>query len=330
MRSWLLGVGVLLIAALIGSFIIVERAVERFEGPGPLDAERVVVIPRGASVEAIAGALADAGVIADAMLFKISVRLLEAGRGLKAGEYSFPAAVSMRGAMELLESGRAVVRNLTVPEGLTSVEIMTLVAQADGLSGVLGSRPAEGSLLPETYHFSLDDGRAEMVARMAAAMSRSLSELWAKSAPGLPLKSPEEALILASIVEKETGVAAERAVVASVFINRLKHGMRLQSDPTVVYGITRGQGPLGRPLTRRDLQSASAYNTYSIDGLPPGPIANPGRAALEAVLHPAQTRYLYFVADGTGGHAFAETLAEHNRNVAKWRKAKRAQTQSAQ
>ncbi len=200
-----------------------------------------------------------------------------------------------------------------------------MVAAAEGLSGETGPVPPEGSLLPETYHYSWNDDRAALVERMQTGMEVVLAELWPERAEGLPINTPEEAVILASIVEKETGVAEERPLVASVFVNRLKRGMRLQSDPTVVYGLTNGQRPLGRTLTFRDLDRPSPYNTYTNGGLPPGPIANPGRAALEAVLHPAESRYLYFVADGTGGHAFAKTLVEHNRNVAKWRKIQRQQ-----
>ena len=196
-------------------------------------------------------------------------------------------------------------------------------AAAEALSGDVGAVPGEGLLLPETYHFTRDDERAALLRRMAEAMDRTLAELWAARAEGLPLKTPDEALILASMIERETGVAGERPLVASVFVNRLRRGMRLQSDPTVVYGITGGREPLGRALTRQDMQTITASHHYTIDGLPPGPIANPGRAALEAALHPAESGYLYFVADGTGGHAFATTLQEHNRNVAKWRKIQR-------
>ena len=323
MRSWLIGLGLALICLILAAIGVWHLAVERFEGPGPLSTERIVIIPRGTGVEQIAQTLASAGVIENPLLFELGVRVLEAGRRLKAGEYRFPAALSMRGAVEILELGQTVVHGLTVPEGLTSAQTVALVAAAEALSGDAGAVPEEGKLLPETYHFKRDDERAALLRRMAEAMDRTLAELWAKRAEDLPLKTPDEALILASMIERETGEAGERPLVASVFVNRLRRGMRLQSDPTVVYGITGGQGPLGRALTRQDLQAPSAYNTYTIDGLPPGPIANPGRAALEAALRPAESRYLYFVADGTGGHAFATTLQEHNRNVAKWRKVQR-------
>ncbi|MFQ5774520.1 MAG: endolytic transglycosylase MltG [Kiloniellaceae bacterium] len=297
-------------------------AVDRFDGPGPLAADTVVYIPRGTSMGDIARQLERDGVIDDSLVFRLGVRVLGVTRNLKAGEYLFPATVSMRGVVDVLLEGKTVVRRLTLPEGATSAEAAALVENAEGLDGHLTSVPPEGSLLPETYHYARGDSRAEMIARMRTALETVLDELWPKRTPNLPLATPQEAVVLASIVEKETGVAEERPLVASVFINRLKSGMRLQSDPTVVYALTGGAGPLGRTLTRKDLETPSAYNTYVVDGLPPRPIANPGRAALEAVLNPAQTAYLYFVADGNGGHAFAKTLKEHNRNVAKWRKLK--------
>lgn len=292
----------------------------RYEAPGPLSAETIVVVPRGAGLAAIADDLAAAGVIADPTLFRIGVRLFGDARALQAGEYAFPPAASMQDAAELIASGRTVVHRLTVPEGLTSVEVVALLEAAEPLDGTIEAVPPDGALLPETYHFHRGDSRAAVLQRMDEAMDAALEELWDKRAPNLPLNTPEEALVLASIIEKETGVDAERALVAGVFVNRLKKGMPLQSDPTVVYGITEGKAPLGRSLTRKDLANPTPYNTYQIAGLPPGPIANPGRAALEAALNPAETDFLYFVAAGDGGHAFAKTLAEHNRNVAKWRK----------
>ena len=304
-------------------------ALQRFERPGPLQADATVVVPRGAGLSSIAALLEEAGVIEDTILFKLGVRLQGSARELKAGEYAMPAGVSMRGAFEILARGETVARWLTIAEGLSSVEIVALVAAAEGLTGETGQVPPEGSLLPETYHFSLGDDRGELIARMRSSLDEALAELWPKRAEGLPIKTPEEALILASIVEKETGVPEERPLVASVFVNRLNRGMRLQSDPTVVYGLTNGKAPLGRALIFRDLEKPTPYNTYVINGLPPGPIANIGRTAIEAVLHPAETKYLYFVADGSGGHAFAKTLTAHNKNVAKWRKIQRAQKQKA-
>ncbi len=313
--------GLAVLALLAGGAAI--YGFKHFERAGPLAQDTLVVIERGAGLESIARLLEAEGVVEDARLFRWGVRLLGSARGLKAGEYAFPAGVSMRGAYEILDRGETVARWLTVAEGLTSHEIVELVASAEGLSGETGPVPPEGSLLPETYHYSLNDDRAALIERMQTGLEVVLAELWPQRAEGLPIKTLDEAVILASIVEKETGVPEERPLVASVFINRLKRGMRLQSDPTVVYGITGGTGPLGRRLLLKDLERPGPYNTYTNGGLPPAPIANPGRAALEAVLNPADTRYLYFVADGTGGHVFAKTLIEHNQNVAKWRKIRR-------
>ncbi|MGF1609369.1 MAG: endolytic transglycosylase MltG [Kiloniellales bacterium] len=326
-RRLLIGSALLLPTLLVALGIAAHLLLKSFEAPGPLADERVVVVPRGSGLAAIAQKLEEAGVVSNALMFRLGVRIEGAARTLKAGEYSFPAAVSMRGAMELLQSGKTVIRRITFPEGLTSVELIALLNAADGLSGAITEVPAEGALLPDTYHYSLDDPRAAILERMLVGRDEVLAALWPQRAEGLPIATPEEALVLASIVEKETGVADERPLVAGVFVNRLRKGMLLQSDPTVVYGITEGSGPLGRALTRQDLQTPSPYNTYAIKGLPPGPIANPGRAALEAVLNPVETDYLYFVADGSGGHAFARTLDEHNRNVAKWRKLQRQRSQ---
>ena len=298
----------------------------RFDAAGPATVETTVRIPQGLGVNAIGRQLADAGVIDSPRLFSLGVRLLGGERPLQAGEYRFPAGVSARQVMETMIAGRTVPRRLTVAEGLTTAEIMTLLAEAEGLQGDLPPEsewPDEGTFLPETYFYSWGDSRSMLLERMAGAMDETLAELWLDRAPDLPLQTPREALTLASIVEKETAVASERPRVAAVFINRLNRGMPLQSDPTVIYAVTQGREVLERALTRRDLANDHPYNTYVISGLPPGPIANPGRASIEAVLNPVQTKELYFVADGNGGHAFAETLAEHNRNVARWRALKR-------
>ncbi|MEX2648273.1 MAG: endolytic transglycosylase MltG [Alphaproteobacteria bacterium] len=292
-----------------------------FARPGPSAEARVILLPKGAGLGTIAELLAYEGAIESPLLFRLAVRIEGRARVLKAGEYEIPAGASGRAIMALLVEGKTVVHRLTVPEGLTSAEIIGLLAAAEALDGDSGPLPPQGSLLPETYHFTRGDDRAALVERMRRDMAEALAGLWAERAEGLPLASSEEAIVLASIVEKETGVAAERPLIAGVFYNRLAKGMPLQSDPTVVYALTGGAGPLGRALTRADLKVDSPYNTYLAAGLPPGPIANPGRAALEAVLKPAETDALYFVADGSGGHAFAATLEEHNRNVAKWRKA---------
>jgi UPF0755 protein len=297
------------------------RGFTKFHEPGPASAPTTLVIDQGMGVRAIADKLAAADIIAEPLIFAAGVRVYAEGRPLRAGEYEFPARVSMRQAMQQMIDGATVVRRLTIPEGLTSAEIVALVAAASGLEGALPPAvPADGTLLPETYFYSKGDTRAQVLTRMEKAMTDALAELWPGRDAAVPLTTAAEAVTLASIVEKETGKAEERPRVAAVFFNRLGRGMPLQSDPTVIYALTDGSGPLDRALTRADLQVANPFNTYVNAGLPPGPIANPGRASLEAVLHPASTKDLYFVADGSGGHAFAETLDEHNRNVAAWRK----------
>lgn len=293
----------------------------RYDASGASVRLTTVIIPKGASGADIAAKLREAGVISDPWLFRLMARFGD--RPIKAGEYAFAAGVPLAALLEQMREGRTVVRKLTLPEGLTAQQAAELVAAAEGLTGTM-TVPAEGSLLPQTYHYSYGDGRDGILRRMTKAMDDTLEQLWQARDPDVPLKDKSQALVLASLVERETGVDGERARVAQVFLNRLKSGMRLQSDPTVVYAVSNGRGVLSRPLTRDDLQAPSPYNTYVQDGLPPGPIANPGRAALEAVLHPLPGDDLYFVADGTGGHVFARTLEEHNRNVAKWRQIERA------
>ena len=291
----------------------------RFVRSGPLAGDLVLIIPKGVGIDDISRFLENRGVLDSYHVFRLGVRLFGEGRPLKAGEYEFPKGVSPRGAMEILQSGKTVVRRLTVPEGLTTYEVLDRLAKTEGLTGSITLTPGDGELLPETYHFSYGDSRDDMVRRMQAAMRDTLSELWARRVNGLPFDTMNKAVILASIVEKETGRPDERPRVAGVFINRLRGKMRLQSDPTVVYAITGGRIAFERPLTQKDLETVSPYNTYLNVGLPPAPIANPGRASLEAALLPADTGDLYFVADGNGGHVFARTLAEHNQNVARWR-----------
>jgi UPF0755 protein len=294
-----------------------------FNRPGPLAVSQDIVVPRGAGVQSIGRLLAERGIVADVELFVFGTRLFGWSAPLRAGEYAFPARASARDAVRILQSAEPVIRRLTIPEGLTGAEVAALIAAAEGLSGEL-SPVEEGALLPETYHYRWGDSRAEMISRMRAAMSAALTELWPARAPDLPLADPRDAVILASIVEKETGRPEERPRVAAVFVNRLKRGMPLQSDPTVAFALADGNGgALDRELRRADLKVDHPYNTYVVRGLPPGPIANPGRASLAAVLNPADTADLYFVADGSGGHAFARTLEEHNRNVAKWRRVQR-------
>jgi UPF0755 protein len=293
---------------------------DRFDVIGPVDADVTLVLPHGSGLTQVGQALAASGVIRHALIFEANVWLEGAAHALKAGEYKFPAHLTGREVMEMLRQGRTVVHHLTIPEGLTTEEVLVRVAEAPALVGDLPPAPGEGMLLPETYNYSWGDSRAALVRRMAKAMAETLAQLWAERTPGLPYATPEQALTLASIVEKETAIPAERPRIAGVFVNRLRLNMRLQSDPTVVYALNGGKGPLGRELTRADLELASPYNTYEVNGLPPGPIANPGRAAIAAVMQPLATKELYFVADGTGGHAFAQTLEAHNKNVERWRK----------
>jgi UPF0755 protein len=312
--------GVVLLALLVGG----SGAVwfwNAFNGNGPLAEEKTVVVPKGSGVAAIAELLAAEGVIEYPLVFKIGVQLFGKEQPLQAGEFLFPPSASPRGAMQVLIDGKSVLHRITIAEGLTSREIFAVLEATPLLEGSLPSLPPEGSLLPETYFFVRGDQRSAIVERMQANMQEKLAELWEKRDPKLAnLANAEEAVILASIVEKETGVKAERARVAAVFHNRLRIGMPLQSDPTAIYGITQGKEALGRNLTYADLKAVNDYNTYVIQGLPPTPIANPGIEALHAVLNPITSKELYFVADGTGGHAFAETLDQHNKNVAKWRK----------
>ncbi|MEE8516022.1 MAG: endolytic transglycosylase MltG [Alphaproteobacteria bacterium] len=315
---------------------------DAFNRPGPLARDLNQVIPKGAGVDHIARLLLDRNIIANSLVFSFGVRINRNQGHLKAGEYAFTAGISARGIMELLLSGKTVVRRITLPEGLTTAEILARINGAYGLVGAVKPVPEEGSLLPDTYHYSYGDGRNGLVLRMEQAMARTLAQSWARRNPDLPLKSPREALILASIVEKETALDHERPLIAAVFLNRLKRRMRLQSDPTVAYGLAmapgfeaRGAARSGarlrnRRLTREDLDVPTPFNTYLIAALPPAPIANPGRAAIAAVLDPAKSDVLYFVADGQGGHAFARTLREHNRNVARWRRIQRQQTKPQQ
>ncbi len=317
----ILVVAILIVAGAVGGARYAWRLFDDYlAAPGPSAEAKSVILPRGAGLGLIVGRLHDAGVIDHPWLFQLAVQLSGQDRSLQAGEYNFPAGVSPGRVVAMLAEGEIVSRRLTVAEGLTVAEVYRLIEAAEGLTGALPPLPAEGSLLPETYLYSHGDSRGELVDRMQKAMRERLAELWSRRAQGLPLATPEEALVLASIVDKETGQSEERQMVAAVFANRLRRGMKLQSDPTIIYALTRGQGPLDRELTRADWELESPYNTYQVVGLPPTPISNPGEASIAAVLNPAKVNYLYFVADGTGGHAFATTLAEHNRNVVHWRR----------
>lgn len=309
------------VVAIAGGVLIIAHKV--FTRPGPLAQPATLVVERGAAMGTIADGLHAKGVIASQPFFKIAARIHGAHRNLKAGEYSFEPGVSLRSVLDILREGRTIARKFTVAEGLTSKEIMALLATVEGLAGTLTEVPPEGTLLPNTYHFSLGDSRTTIVERLRGAMTKTIDELWARRSPDLPIRNQAEAIILASIVEKETAVPEERPRVAAVFINRLRKRMRLESDPTVVYGLNNGAGALGRPLTYADLRVEHPYNTYRRFGLPAGPICNPGRDSLAAVLNPIETDEYFFVADGTGGHAFARTLTEHNRNVARWRRVQR-------
>lgn len=287
--------------------------------PGPLVTEQRLVIPKGSAVPEIAQQLDEAGVVESALLFRVAAQVTSDNAPLRAGEYAFPANATIIQVLELLRSGRTVIRKLTIPEGLTTAQVLQRLNAAEGLEGEITTEPEEGSLLPATYPYTWGDSRPAMLDKMTEEMRRAVTKLWNNRAPDLPLDSPRDAVTLASIVEKETGVATERPRIAGVFINRLRLGMRLQSDPTVIYAVVGGAGPLGRPLTLADLRTDNPYNTYRVIGLPPGPIANPGRAALAAVMKPATSDELFFVADGSGGHAFAKTYEDHKANVARWR-----------
>lgn len=290
---------------------------------GPFLETRRLWIKKGERVEEIAGALQQEAIIADPFFFKLGVWISRTR--IKAGEYDIPPASSIRSILKILREGKPILRKLTVPEGLTSFDILALLHSSQYLEGDLPELPPpEGSLLPETYFFERGENRSALLDRLMQAMRDKLAQLWAARDPDLPLKDVEEALILASLVEKETSLPEERSRIAAVFYNRLSKGMKLQTDPSVIYALTSGKAKLERPLTRGDLAYESPYNTYWVEGLPPAPIANPGVDSITAVLHPIKSKELYFVADGTGGHAFAETLEQHNRNVAKWRKLQKA------
>ncbi len=317
----------LLTMAFVGAILFVGAiwyGKSEFEAKGPLAADETFVVPSGATFKSIIPGLVEKNIIKQQGPLQVFVRGVKAagkGSALKAGEFGFTAGMSMRDVMEQLTEGRAIEYSITFPEGWTSFKIMERVGLNEVLVGDIPPIPAEGALLPNTYSFQRGTSRADFVKLMEDAQKRVVQEIWESRAVNLPLKSPEELVILASIVEKETGVASERRHVASVFVNRLRKGMRLQTDPTVIYGLWGGRGkPKDRGgLRRSELDKQTPYNTYQINGLPPGPIANPGLESLKAAANPSVTEDLFFVADGTGGHAFAPTLKEHNANVKKWR-----------
>lgn len=303
-----------LIAALVAAWSV-------FYAPGPSareGASTIVALPNGSGVSAIAANLKAAGVIRSTDMFKAAATLTGADRKLRAGEYEVPTGASLRTVLILLVEGRVVRHYLTLPEGWSAAQALDILSRETILTGEVETLPAEGTLWPDTYEISRGETRASVLARMVRARDENLARLWASRSLATVVRTPEEAVILASIVEKETGVASERPRVAAVFTNRLRSGMRLQSDPTIEYGITRGV-PLRRGLRRSELDRPNPWNTYQIDGLPPTPVSNPGRDAVAAVLNPPTTDELFFVADGSGGHAFARTYPEHQANVARWR-----------
>jgi len=312
-----------MLLAVLGGFYFVKM---QFDGPGPLETSTVIAIPKGEGVSAIAERLERDGVIGDRRVFMTSVLYFKylKGRGtLKAGEYEFGKHASIREVVDTLVEGKSIEHKVTLAEGLTSQQIVAKLLAHPELTGTIAAIPAEGTLLPDTYKFGRGDSRQDIIERMQASQKKFLAALWQSRDADIMVSTKQEALILASIVEKETSRADERPRIASVFHNRLRKKMRLQSDPTIIYGLVGGRGALDGPITQEQIDRDTGFNTYKIDGLPPSPIANPGRAAIEAVLRPAKTTDLYFVADGTGGHAFAPSLVEHNRNVAKWRAVER-------
>jgi UPF0755 protein len=307
--------GLLILAVLgAGAWRFAERV---YDQPGPLPEARNLVVPRGGTEE-IAAFLQTAGAIDDPRAFRLAALLTHADGALHAAEFAFPAHASLRDVLVVLRTARPVQHHITIAEGLTAASITQLVASTPALVGE-APPPPEGAVLPETYSFEYGTQRVVLIQRMATAMDQALAREWANRAPDLPLASPQQALILASIVERETGKPEERPHVAAVFLNRLRLGMKLQSDPTTIYGASFGLGVLDHRLTRAELDADTPYNTYRILGLPPTAICSPGLASLHAVLHPLKSDDLYFVADGTGGHAFARTVQDHLQNVQRWR-----------
>jgi UPF0755 protein len=310
----------IVLVLMIGTAVAYYYGRQKLEAPGPLQEDKVVNIPARAGMTDIADVLQREGVIDNnRWAFIGSVFALKARSELKPGEYLFQKNASLRDVIGTIVDGKVVQHAVTIPEGLTSEQIVGRLTDNDIFSGSVREIPREGTLLPETYKFPRGTTREQVIARMQQAQKRVVAEVWDHRNPDIPVKTPEQLVTLASIVEKETGKADERSRVAAVFVNRLRQKIKLQSDPTIIYGLVGGKGTLGRPIKRSEIQQPSPYNTYVVDGLPPGPIANPGRASLEAAANPARTRDLFFVADGTGGHTFTETYDQHQKNVAKLR-----------
>ena len=307
----------------------------RYVRSGPLTQAAVYVVPEGAGISSLAGKLEADGLIDSAAILKLNAKLTAIGSSLKVGEYSIDAGASMKDIIDVFESGKTLLYPVTVPEGLTSSQMMRIIENTDTLSGDMPATPPEGTLLPETYMHPRGMSRAALVKKMQSAKTELLDSLWETRQENLPVKTKREAIILASIVEKETGGGHESEKVAGVFTNRLRKGMRLQSDPTIIYGINKGEILRGRDgkqrgLRRSEIDRKTEWNTYQIDGLPKTAICNPGAQAIAAVLNPAKTDALFFVADGTGGHVFSKTYAEHNRHVAKWRVIERQKKRQGQ
>jgi UPF0755 protein len=310
----------LLILVAIAAGVGIAIGKHRFEAPGPLEQDKVVNIPARLGILDIADLLRREGVMDEhPAVFVGGVIALKARADLKSGEYLFPKRASVRDVVETMVEGKVVQHSLTIPEGLTSEQIVRRLLESEILTGNIKDIPHEGTLLPESYRFARGTPRDQVIQRMQRDMRRVLQESWERRATDLPIRTPEQLIILASIIEKETSKPEERTRVAAVFVNRLKQRKRLESDPTIIYGLVGGKGSLGHPITRSEKETPTPYNTYMIDGLPPGPIANPGRASLEAAANPARTREMFFVADGTGGHVFSETYDQHLRNVARLR-----------
>lgn len=320
-----------IILVMAGAGLALYFGKQQFEEPGPSAAGDTFMIKDGMGVQTIADQLERRGLISDARVFRLGVRAYGNESALKAGEYQIKPRASMREIMELLKSGKSVMYSLTIPEGLTVQQVLDRVANSEVLTGPMpAAMPPEGSLSTDTLRFTRGYTRAQTVERLLADQKKLVEEVWRRRVPDLPIANIDEFVTLASIVEKETGKADERPRVAAVFLNRLAKGMRLQSDPTIIYGLFGGKGkPADRPIYQSDLAKKTPYNTYLVNGLPPTPIANPGRAALEAVANPSKTDDLYFVADGTGGHVFAATLEEHNENVARYRALQKQQAEEA-
>ncbi|NJR78286.1 endolytic transglycosylase MltG [Sphingomonas corticis] len=309
----------LLVAVAIAAALWIAQG---WKGAGPAARPLAFTVPQGSTLASAAERLEAAGAIPSATRFRLQARVFGGGGSIKAGEYEIPAGASASQILDILQSGKALQRVVVVPEGLPSVMVRDVLLKADTLTGDVAV-PREGSVLPDGYAFERGETRAAVLGRMQAAMTRYLAEAWKRRKPATIAKTPEQAIVLASIVEKETGKPEERRTVAAVYSNRLRLGMPLQADPTVIYPITKGR-PLGRRIRQSELRAKNGYNTYASAGLPVGPIANPGRLSIDAVLDPAQTKALYFVADGTGGHVFADTLEQHNANVKKWYAIRRA------